>query len=179
MVKKTEYKLLDNLVSLHAALGIPPDYAGRTGLPFHAEPAVLVDAGQDVFGRPARLAPAALSAWLAMREAADTDGVTLQLVSAFRSVDYQAELIARKVASGRTLENVLAYNAAPGFSEHHTGRAIDIGTPGSKPLETEFDQTQAFVWLCDYAEDFGFLLSYPQGTAGVICYEPWHWCFQP
>jgi D-alanyl-D-alanine carboxypeptidase len=172
-------KTIADLQALHTELGIPVDYAQTSGLAYHEEPAELVDAGVDFFGRPAQLAPAAHAAWLALQSAAAADGVILQLVSAFRSVVYQADMIARKLAGGRTLADVLAYNAAPGYSEHHTGRAIDIGTPGCAALEVEFDQTQAFEWLCRHADEFGFLLSYPKDTVGIIQYEPWHWCFHP
>ena len=177
MAFKTPVSSIDELQSLFAQLGIPADYPTTSGLPFHPEPDRLVDAGHDMFQRPVQLTPAALQAWLAMQAAAARDGITLQLISAFRSVAYQADLIKRKLASGRTLEDVLAYTAAPGFSEHHTGRAIDIGTPDSQPLETEFDGTAAYAWLTANAEDYGFLLSYPEGGTGMICYEPWHWCY--
>jgi len=69
-----------------------------------------------------------------MKLAAEDTGVALLLISAFRDIDYQHDLIARKVREGRTIEEVLTVNAAPGFSEHHTGRALDIGTTGCDPL---------------------------------------------
>lgn len=163
---------------LHSQLGIPGDYAERTGLPLYAEPGVLADAGCDMFGREQRLTPEALLAWQRMQGAASEEDIQLLLVSAFRSVSYQADLIRRKLASGRTLDDILSVNAAPGFSEHHTGRAIDIATPDSPPLEVEFEQTAAYAWLDHNARRFGFRLSYPRGCQSAISYEPWHWCFQ-
>jgi len=163
---------------LHSELGVPGDYAERTGLPLHVEPAVLANAGCDMFGREQRLTPEALLAWQCMQSAASKDGIQLLLVSAFRSVGYQADLVRRKLASGRSLDDILSVNAAPGFSEHHTGRAIDIATPDSPPLEVEFEQTAAYTWLERNARDFGFLLSYPRHCRSAISYEPWHWCFQ-
>lgn len=170
-------KTVEALQAIHRGLQIPEDYVDTCGLPFCAEPDELAAAGADVFGRPAQLEPTALRGWQRMQQAAAAAGVDLHLVSAFRSIDYQAQLLARKLASGRSLQDVLSVNAAPGFSEHHTGRAIDIGTSGCPPLEEEFDQTQAFRWLSEHAKEFGFLLSYPKGSSGIICYEPWHWCF--
>lgn len=170
-------KTTEALAAIHRRLQIPDDYIANCGLPFCAEPDELASAGPDIFGRPAQLQPAALQSWQQMQQAAAAAGVELHLVSAFRSIDYQADLLARKLAAGRSLQDVLSVNAAPGFSEHHTGRAIDIGTPGCPPLEQEFDQTQAFRWLSEHAKEFGFLLSYPEGSSGIICYEPWHWCF--
>jgi D-alanyl-D-alanine carboxypeptidase len=66
-------------------------------------------------------------------------------------------------------------NAAPGHSEHHTGRAVDIATPGSRPLTEEFEQTDAFRWLSSRAVEFGFSLTYPRDNPWGIAYEPWHW----
>jgi len=55
-------------------------------------------------------------------------------------------------------------NAAPGYSEHHTGRAIDIGASGEPPLTETFEHTAAFRWLARRGGEFGFRLSYPRTT---------------
>ncbi|HEY4990089.1 MAG TPA: D-alanyl-D-alanine carboxypeptidase family protein, partial [Opitutaceae bacterium] len=68
-------------------------------------------------------------------------------------------------------------NAAPGYSEHHTGRAVDIGVPDEPPLEEGFALTQAFSWLTAHAREFGFALSYACGNPQGIAYEPWHWLY--
>ncbi|MDO8909601.1 MAG: D-alanyl-D-alanine carboxypeptidase family protein [Pseudohongiella sp.] len=163
---------------LHTSLGIAPGYERSSGLPLQHEPTVLADAGQDMYGRDQRLTPEALSAWQQMRDAAAAEGVELCLVSAFRSVDYQAALIRKKIESGRSLDDVLRVNAAPGFSEHHTGRAIDIASPEDAPLQETFENTRAFKWLQLNAGHFGFVMTYPRGHLHAISYEPWHWCFQ-
>lgn len=167
------------IARIHAELGIPGDYAERWGLPLHMEPDTLADAGEDMFGRPQRMTPETLLAWQQMSQEADTQGVELLLVSAFRSVDYQADLIRRKLDDGRSLADILSVNAAPGFSEHHTGRALDLSTPGTAVLETDFENSRAFAWLQQNAGRFGFVLSYPRNSPSAITYEPWHWCFQP
>src|SRR6185312_2836629 len=107
----------------------------------------LIAVGLDIHGREQRLTPEALGAWNEMRMAAEKAGETLQLVSAFRSVDYQKQIIQRKLAAGQSWEQILHVSALPGFSEHHTGRTIDVTTPGSKVLEEEFEKTPAFGWL--------------------------------
>ena len=129
-------------------------------------------------GREIRLVPAVAEEWRAMVQAAVRDDVSLVLVSGFRSVDYQRQILERKLARGETLERILQVNAAPGYSEHHTGRAVDIGTPGCAPLEEEFENTAAFRWLQQHAGDFGFRLSYPRFNPARIIYEPWHWLHQ-
>ena len=73
---------------------------------------------------------------------------------------------------------ILAVNAAPGYSEHHSGRALDIGTPGYAHLEIEFERSPAFAWLARHAANFGFHMSFPRDNAYGVQYEPWHWCYR-
>jgi D-alanyl-D-alanine carboxypeptidase len=144
-----------------------------------AEAKRLASIGTNPDGRDIQLAPEASSAWLRMREAASADGVTLVAISGFRSIDRQSEIIRAKLSAGQAIEEILRTVAAPGYSEHHTGRAIDIGIPGEEALTEGFADTPAFVWLEANAGSFGFKLSYPQGNPHGIMYEPWHWCYWP
>lgn len=109
--------------------------------------------------------------------AAGTDGVVLLAVSGFRSFDHQRKLIERKLAAGLTVEQIICVSALPGFSEHHTGHAIDIGAPGSSPVTEEFERTPAFDWLTRKGQDFGFRMTYPRDNQFGVIYEPWHWVF--
>jgi zinc D-Ala-D-Ala carboxypeptidase len=153
----------------------PAAYADRTGLPIIAEPATLAFAGRDRYLRPLWLDAPTARAWQAMRTAAAADGITLDAISGFRSHAYQLGIFQRKLARGQSVEQILAVNAAPGFSEHHSGRALDIGTPGEPPAEESFERTQAFSWLTAHADRFGFRMSYPRHNPHGIVYEPWHW----
>jgi D-alanyl-D-alanine carboxypeptidase len=155
----------------------PNDYALR--VPMVAEAAELISTGPDHLGREAYLTPSAANAWAAMRDAALADGIELILISAFRGIERQAELIAAKLAKGMTLEQALEYSAYPGHSEHHSGNAIDIGTTTARHLEEGFETTPAFSWLTANALRFGFSMSYPRGNPQCIAYEPWHWCHHP
>ena len=114
-----------------------------------------------------------------MRDTAAASGVDLQIVSAFRSAEYQLGIIQRKLDRGQSVEEILRVSAAPGYSEHHSGRALDLAAPGYAVLEEEFENSPAFAWLCDNARRFGFTLSYTRGNAHAIAYEPWHWCWHP
>jgi len=165
------------LRALHAQLKIPESYVVQTALPMYEEPTELVATELDFYGREQRLTPQAFAAWRSMRESALLDGITLLMLSAYRSVDYQCQILRRKLDAGQCLEQILRVNAAPGFSEHHTGRAIDIGAPECPVLEERFEETTAFAWLQSNAIDFGFTLSYPRDNNCGITYEPWHWCF--
>ncbi|HVU18807.1 MAG TPA: M15 family metallopeptidase [Candidatus Didemnitutus sp.] len=159
-------------------LGIPADYATRAAQRLQPEAKRLVSIGRAPDdGRILRLAPSAAKAWGRMEAAAATTGVVLLPLSAFRSVARQMLIIRRKLRRGDSVEKILRVNAVPGCSEHHTGRALDLGSPGHLKLEASFARTREFRWLKRHAGRFGFRLSYPRGNAQGIAYEPWHWCW--
>lgn len=158
-----------------ADLGIPASYALDRNMPLHAEATDLVSVGIDIYGRERQLRPHAADRWTELRVEAHRDGIPLLLVSAFRSMEYQRRIFERKVAAGESVVNILKVNAPPGYSEHHTGRAVDLTTPGVPPLTEEFETTAAFDWLVRYAHRFGFAMTYPRGNPFGVVYEPWHW----
>lgn len=160
-------------------LGIDADrYAATTGLPLQPEPMQLQLAGFDRYRRPLWLLHDAARAWQHMQAAALRDEVPLDAISGYRSHDYQLGIFERKRARGLSVAEILTVNAAPGFSEHHGGCALDIGTPGEPPAEESFEATAAFAWLLANAPAFGFHLSYPRDNPHGIVYEPWHWCWR-
>ena len=163
---------------LHRSLGIPADYAQRCGLPLQPEARRLVSIGQDIYRREQRLLEPAARAWRAMVRAADDDGVHIELVSAYRSVAYQEGILRRKVEKGLAIGEILRVSAAPGFSEHHSGRAVDLTTPGYPPLEEVFEESDAFAWLNQHAAAYGFRLSFPRDNPYGVIYEPWHWAWR-
>jgi len=168
---------LDRLHERLHALGLDDGYGDRTGLPLTAEPDLLTLAGFDRYRRPLWLLAPAARAWAHMHAAALRENVVLEAISGYRSHDYQLGIFERKRARGQTVDEILNVNAAPGYSEHHSGRALDIGTPGEPPAEESFEHTTAFAWLRDNAEGYGFVMSYPRDNPHGIVYEPWHWCF--
>jgi D-alanyl-D-alanine carboxypeptidase len=163
---------------INDALGIPRNYGRIHRLMLQEECRELASVGQDAHGRERHLVPEAADAWHAMRIAALHDAVELEVASAFRTVEYQAGIIEHKLMKGQKMNRILAASAAPGYSEHHTGRAIDITTPGSAPFEEVFEQSAAFEWLIANGDRFGFRLSYPRGNRHGILYEPWHWYYR-
>jgi D-alanyl-D-alanine carboxypeptidase len=160
---------------LFADLGIPIDYGRNPRRPGHAEAQELEEVEPNILGRMQRLVPDTARAWRHMKSAALADGIELLLLSGFRSVRYQVDLIRNKLAAGQDIESILKVNAAPGFSEHHTGRAIDIATPGTRPLTEEFETSAAFGWLTQHARRFNFAMPYVRNNAFGFAYEPWHW----
>lgn len=136
---------------------------------------VVVDIHFD--GRPFILEKNAGAMWAKMRRSASVSGISLEPYSGFRSYLHQKKLIAKKLADGKPLEVILTETAIPGFSEHHSGRAVDICTADKYQLEEEFEKTTAFEWLTRHANEFKFRLSYPRDNSLGIIYEPWHWYF--
>jgi D-alanyl-D-alanine carboxypeptidase len=158
-------------------LEIPADYGPIRHLGLQFEAASLESIGLTPEGAEIRLTSEAATAWRTMDQTARAAGITLLPISGFRSVDRQVHLFQAKRAAGETVAEILRLLAAPGYSEHHTGQAIDIGAPDEPALAEGFGETAAFRWLADHGAGFGFRLSFPRGNPHQIAYEPWHWCF--
>ena len=170
---------LEGLERRLAELGIDADaYADTHQLALVPEPAELALAGYDRYHRPLFLLPGAARAWRALQAAAAVDGIALHAISGYRSHDYQLGIFRRKRARGQSVADILRVNTAPGWSEHHSGRALDVGTAGEPPAEETFESTPAFAWLEAHAPRHGFVLSYPRDNPHGIVYEPWHWCWR-
>ena len=168
---------LDGLMARLEVLGLDEAYGERTGLELVAEPSVLSLAGFDRYRRPLWLTADAARAWEAMRRTAVADDVVLDAISGYRSHAYQLGIFERKLGRGQNVEQILTVNAAPGYSEHHSGNALDIGTPGEPPAEESFEHTNAFAWLTAHAGQFQFRMSYSRDNPHGIVYEPWHWYY--
>jgi D-alanyl-D-alanine carboxypeptidase len=169
----------DGVRAILDSLQISLDLIAARSLVLQPEAQELVVAELAENGKENLLVPAAATAWRELSCAARSDGIAIKIVSAFRSVDRQAEIVRGKLARGLSLEKILCVSAPPGYSEHHSGRAVDVTTDGVPALELEFEQTPAFRWLSDNARHFGFFLSFPRHNPYGYAYEPWHWCFKP
>jgi D-alanyl-D-alanine carboxypeptidase len=163
------------VIALNRQLGLPPTYPITHGMRLTPEPDMLVEVGYDVRGRKVRMAPRAAAALKKMIAAAARHGVRLQMVSGFRTVAYQHRLVRSKLERGMSIEAALRINAAPGFSEHHSGCAVDLTAPGAAPADESFADTRAYQWLQKHAGEYGFHLSYPPENPRGIEFEPWHW----
>ncbi|MFM8525777.1 MAG: D-alanyl-D-alanine carboxypeptidase family protein [Cyanobacteriota bacterium] len=116
-----------------------------------------------------------------MLQAAANDGIHLRVLSAFRSVALQKSLFFDvKSERNQSAEERARVSAPPGFSEHSTGLAVDLGD-GSAPgtdLSKSFETTPAYHWLLSNAARHHFQLSFPEHNAQGVSYEPWHWRFE-
>ncbi len=133
----------------------------------------------------------ALSYLQAMINDAKADGIKLNVISSYRSMQRQEELFTAKINEfiddGNTREEAeieaAKIVAPPGTSEHGTGLAVDIVSMGwyenNASLTSKFDQTDEFKWLIANCAKYGFILRFPEGKEEItsIDYEPWHYRF--
>ena len=108
-------------------------------------------------------------------------GISLKLLSGYRSINLQRDIFyENKSIRNQTAVERSMVSAPPGYSEHSTGYAIDVGD-GNYPdthFEVEFEQTPAFKWMKRFAPKYHFVLSFPPNNKQGVTYEPWHWRFE-
>lgn len=117
---------------------------------------------------------------LKMREEAKKDGIYLVFLSGYRSINLQNDIFySLKSIRNQEAAERARVSAPPGYSEHSTGFAIDIGdaTQRETDFETDFENTDAFRWLIKNAAKFHFKLSFNKDNK-YIDYEPWHWRYE-
>ena len=117
---------------------------------------------------------------LNMREEAKKDGIYLVFLSGYRSINLQNDIFySLKSIRNQDASERARVSAPPGYSEHSTGFAIDIGDANHREtdFETEFENTDAFRWLVKNAAKFHFKLSFSKNNKHID-YEPWHWRFE-
>jgi len=127
------------------------------------------------------LVSAALTAdFDAMRKAAEADGTRIRIRDGYRSYDEQEQvydsITTGYVEQGNTravaVERAGMVVALPGYSEHHTGLAIDFSYGADADA-----QAVMWEWLGVHAHEYGFILRYPESREDITgySYEPWHY----
>lgn len=150
-------------------------------LPYQEDvPARLQTVGQFARNGSARRETMDLEAVQAFRDmsiAAKASGVSLMPISGFRTISEQAALFARQTERRGSKKAAAKWSAPPGYSEHHTGYALDIADQQrpATDLNTSFQQTPAYRWLAANAVNYGFELSFPPNNWQGVSFEPWHW----
>lgn len=138
------------------------------------------DLSEAVKGSGVRLDSRVSPHYQEMYDAAKKDGITLTPLSGHRRISTQKTNFENKIQKyvNQGYDRAEATRKAariilpPGTSEHNAGLAMDIIS-----LDVEFEQTKAFKWLQENAQDYGFILRYPKDKENIteITYEPWHW----
>ena len=133
---------------------------------------INVDLSYSYEGR--RILPEVNDAFIKMYNDAKKEGINLFVVSAYRSYSYQEKLYNNYITMyGIDYANTVS--AKPGFSEHQTGLAMDILSPGVQM--SEFENTKAYSWLKENSYKYGFILRYPKDKTYLTGYafESWHY----
>jgi len=114
----------------------------------------------------------AVNAFIEMHDAAKKKDLDLVINSAFRSYDEQIKITEtyRDLYGDKYVEN---YVAKPGFSEHQTGLAFDIGSRNSNV----FAESEEYAWIKDNAHKYGFILRFSKKDEDITGFrsEPWHY----
>lgn len=110
-----------------------------------------------------------------MMAAARADGAPLTLGSAFRSVSYQQGIINRKTRAGKSTKEIYRMSAPAGYSEHHTGFAVDFS-----PINSGFAKTAGYRWLLKNANSYGWYQTFTAeySAKSGVSEESWHWKYK-
>ena len=143
-------------------------------LPDDYEPANL----RSVNGTHILLREEAALALESMIDAMNEDGLTIVLISGYRSLASQKSLFDRRVREYGSISAADKDTARAGHSEHQTGLAVDLLQRTVRPLgNANFQNTRQYKWLLENAYKYGYILRYPKNYEHItgFSYEPWHW----
>ena len=150
-------------------------------LPDNWEKIVELEEDKDAWGDKVLVEKQALKKYKELKKDLEKEKVYIELDSIYRSVKEQQNLWdewSKDPEKGP--EYVKKYVAVPGYSEHHTGLAIDICIKKNGKIIADNDkmiaEKEIFAKIHKKLADYGFILRYPKGRDGVTgyAYEPWH-----
>ncbi|MDO4797065.1 MAG: M15 family metallopeptidase [Coriobacteriales bacterium] len=139
----------------------------------------LVEEKSLLYEDPVKVERKAYEAYQALKEDLAKDGVSVELDSCYRSVAHQQEVM-DEFTKEKGAEYAQTHVATPGYSEHHTGLALDLFLviDGEKVYENDEMMKYPEVWEKVHAKlaDHGFILRYLEGKDDITgyAYEPWH-----
>lgn len=145
--------------------GIPGPFGALEPLPRH-----LVSTAQDIL-----IDPNAAAAFSAMSEYAKAHGIWLIANQGYRSLEQQRRIIA--FYTEREGEEQAIRRCAPaGFSEHHSGLALDVGGGIFQEEQPVANEQAVLSWIAEHCHAFGFMIKNPPGKEHITgtIYEPWH-----
>lgn len=124
------------------------------------------------------------------QKAAKKAGYPISIVSTYRTIAYQKEIfnqsVQQLISEGETKAEATRLTkltmTEPGFSEHHTGLAIDMVDSNwyknytTELLDASYGAEPGAKWYAENAATYGFIVRYPKGKEKItgITYEPWH-----
>ncbi|WP_051179769.1 D-alanyl-D-alanine carboxypeptidase family protein [Selenomonas ruminantium] len=162
-------KSVDYMVFVNKTHKLPDDYEAKL-------PLITV---KNSFGKEFQIEPETYRHFEQLRTALKQKGIQVELDSVYRSVARQKEIVA-EFTQKYGADYVKQYVAVPGYSEHHTGLAVDICLVVDGKIIDDNDemiaQKEIFAQIHPLLADYGFILRYPQGKENLTgySYEPWH-----
>ena len=166
---KNEEKKLDYLVLVNKYSQLPDDWEKIVE---------LVDT-KNAWDEDIKIEKETYDNYLKLKKDLEKDGVTIELDSVYRSVKAQQDLWDSWTVE-KGIDYVRKYVAVPGYSEHHTGLAVDICLRKDGELEYENDDMiadrETFAKVHAKLADYGFILRYLENRDDITgyAYEPWH-----
>jgi len=152
----------------------------------------------ELYGEGINLRKEAHDAFIEMKKAAYQDGISIEIVSSFRSFDRQMAIFERKYLQYteddgmeplQAIDKIIEYSTIPGTSRHHWGTDVDIidaskKTEGDVLVPSKFEEGGPFadlkVWMDEHAQEYGFYLVYTdESKRRGFKYEPWHYSYAP
>ncbi|MBQ8992165.1 M15 family metallopeptidase [Candidatus Saccharibacteria bacterium] len=150
-------------------------------LPDGWESYVQLDTVRNSFSEEVRIEHKTYKQYLRLRDELFKQGVQIELDSVYRSVAEQQEIWDAWSNDPELGEEYCKkYLAAPGYSEHHTGLAVDIfilkDDEEIRDNDDMIADTEDFAKIHALLPKYGFILRYPEGKEDITgyAYEPWH-----
>lgn len=177
-VESQEASILTSKLALNKVVVKPPKLGHFPYQEAKKDDLVIVASyAQGQYQRYERLHKDAAMALMQMIYAARDSGVWIVPVSGYRDIEKQDYLFKAQVRRRGSEAAAAKLSAPPGHSEHHTGYTVDL-TDGhllNQDITYKFASTEAYQWLLNNADKFGFELSFPRNNTQGVSFEPWHW----
>lgn len=147
---------------------------------------VLIDDEYLKYKRKMYLHEEVYTAFKKMHDAAQKDGISLKIISAFRSYDHQKNIWERKwkhtaiTDKKKRVRHIMRYSSFPGISRHHWGTEIDINSLNNSDFE-KGKEKKVYDWLKDNALLYGFCQVYDRSLTERSGFkeEKWHYSYMP
>ncbi len=198
-MKRKKFLQLSSLAGLGISLLPSLSFSAEMQLTF-TRSQLLGKGNPDIVGDSytSKMHKDAKAAFLKMKKAAAADGITIEVVSAYRSFQRQKEIYEGKytrftnqgLTPSQAIEEIIEYSTIPGTSRHHWGTDIDIIDGNASPRPKSVLQPELFhgkgpfcklkEWLTTNANSFGFYEVYTDNANRKgFKYEPWHFSYAP
>ncbi|WP_435416241.1 M15 family metallopeptidase [Polaribacter aestuariivivens] len=142
---------------------------------------------KEISNKKVYLRKEVLTAFLAMRNAAEKENITFTVISGTRNFEHQKNIWNykwntkyKKLPHLERAKRILEFSAMPSTSRHHWGTEIDINSLSNSYFS--FGKgLKEYNWLLKNASKFGFYQVYTSKEKGRTGYneEKWHWSYAP